>query len=119
MKFREYEAKQIFRDAGIPTPNSELITDAKEAAAALSRVAEKVVLKAQVDVGGRGKAGGILPATAETVDATAVELFGKQIKGLPVEKVLVEEALEILKANGEDAYVIGEIIEAEDKIILE
>ena len=95
MKFREYEAKQIFRDAGIPTPNSELITDAKEAAAALSRVAEKVVLKAQVDVGGRGKAGGILPATAETVDATAVELFGKQIKGLPVEKVLVEEALEI------------------------
>lgn len=95
MKFREYEAKQIFRDAGIPTPNSELIVSPDEAAAALSRVAEKVVLKAQVDVGGRGKAGGILPATAETVDATAKELFGKLIKGLPVEKVLVEEALEI------------------------
>ena len=85
----------IFRDAGIPTPNSELIVSAEEAAEALSRVAEKVVLKAQVDVGGRGKAGGILPATAETVDATAKELFGKLIKGLPVEKVLVEEALEI------------------------
>ncbi|HJJ61470.1 MAG TPA: ADP-forming succinate--CoA ligase subunit beta [Methanocorpusculum sp.] len=95
MKFREYEAKQIFRDAGIPTPNSELIVSAEEAAEALGRVAEKVVLKAQVDVGGRGKAGGILPATAETVDATAKELFGKLIKGLPVEKVLVEEALEI------------------------
>ena len=95
MKFREYEAKQIFRDAGIPVPNSELIEAAADAASALSRVAEKVVLKAQVDVGGRGKAGGILPATAETVDATAAELFGKQIKGLPVEKVLVEEALEI------------------------
>ena len=95
MKFREYEAKQIFRDAGIPTPNSELIVSAAEAAEALGRVAEKVVLKAQVDVGGRGKAGGILPATAETVDATAKELFGKLIKGLPVEKVLVEEALEI------------------------
>lgn len=95
MKFREYEAKQIFRDAGIPTPNSELIVSPEEAASALSRVAEKVVLKAQVDVGGRGKAGGILPATAETVDATAKELFGKLIKGLPVEKVLVEEALEI------------------------
>ncbi|HJJ68761.1 MAG TPA: ADP-forming succinate--CoA ligase subunit beta [Methanocorpusculum sp.] len=95
MKFREYEAKQIFRDAGIPTPNSELIVSAEEAAETLSRVAEKVVLKAQVDVGGRGKAGGILPATAETVDATAKELFGKLIKGLPVEKVLVEEALEI------------------------
>ncbi len=95
MKFREYEAKQIFRDAGIPTPNSELIVDAAEAAPALARVAEKVVLKAQVDVGGRGKAGGILPADASTVDATAKELFGKLIKGLPVEKVLVEEALEI------------------------
>ena len=95
MKFREYEAKQIFRDAGIPTPNSELIVSAEEAAEALGRVAEKVVLKAQVDVGGRGKAGGILPANAETVDATAKELFGKLIKGLPVEKVLVEEALEI------------------------
>ena len=95
MKFREYEAKQIFRDAGIPTPNSELIVSPAEAAEALGRVAEKVVLKAQVDVGGRGKAGGILPATAETVDATAKELFGKLIKGLPVEKVLVEEALEI------------------------
>ena len=95
MKFREYEAKQIFRDAGIPTPNSELIVSAEEAAETLSRVAEKVVLKAQVDVGGRGKAGGILPATAETVDATSKELFGKLIKGLPVEKVLVEEALEI------------------------
>ena len=95
MKFREYEAKQIFRDAGIPTPNSELIVSAEEAAEALGRVAEKVVLKAQVDVGGRGKAGGILPANTETVDATAKELFGKLIKGLPVEKVLVEEALEI------------------------
>ncbi|HJJ92149.1 MAG TPA: ADP-forming succinate--CoA ligase subunit beta [Methanocorpusculum sp.] len=95
MKFREYEAKQIFRDVGIPTPNSELIVSPAEAAEALGRVAEKVVLKAQVDVGGRGKAGGILPATAETVDATAKELFGKLIKGLPVEKVLVEEALEI------------------------
>ncbi len=95
MKFREYEAKQIFRDAGLPVPNSELIVSAEEAAPALARVAEKVVLKAQVDVGGRGKAGGILPADATTVDATAKELFGKQIKGLPVEMVLVEEALEI------------------------
>lgn len=95
MKFREYEAKQIFRDAGIPVPNSELIESPKMAAEALSRVAQNVVLKAQVDVGGRGKAGGILPATAETVDATATELFNKLIKGLAVEKVLVEEALEI------------------------
>ena len=95
MKFREYEAKQFFRDAGIPVPNSVLITKVEEAKEALKTVAEKVVLKAQVDVGGRGKAGGILPATAETVEATAKELFAKLIKGLPVEKILVEEALSI------------------------
>lgn len=95
MKFREYEAKQLFRNAGIPVPNSVLITKAEEAAAALKNVAEKVVLKAQVDVGGRGKAGGILPAIASSVDAVAHDLFNKTIKGLPVEKVLVEQALEI------------------------
>lgn len=95
MKFREYEAKQIFRDAGIPVPNSELISCAGEACAALTRVADHVVLKVQVDVGGRGKAGGILPATDANVADVARELFGKTIKGLPVEQVLVEEALEI------------------------
>ena len=96
MKFREYEAKQVFRDAGIPVPNSVLITSPNEAANALPKVAEKVVLKAQVDVGGRGKAGGILPANAENIDKVAADLFGKTIKGLKVEKILVEEALEIL-----------------------
>jgi len=95
MKFREYEAKQFFRDAGIPVPNSVLITSANDAESAIKQVAEKVVLKAQVDVGGRGKAGGILPATRSTVKTTATELFGKLIKGLPVEKILVEEALSI------------------------
>lgn len=95
MKFREYEAKQIFREAGIPTAKSVLITKPEEAKAAQSAVAEKVVLKAQVDVGGRGKAGGILPADASNVETIAKELFGKTIKGLPVEKVLVEEAITI------------------------
>lgn len=95
MKFREHEAKQIFREAGIPVPNSELISRAGEAAAAQARVADRVVLKAQVDVGGRGKAGGILPATDENIAEVAKELFGKTIKGLPVEQVLVEEALDI------------------------
>ena len=95
MKFREYEAKQIFREAGIPVPNSVLIVSPTEAKVALQKVAEKVVLKAQVDVGGRGKAGGILLANADNISQVAHDLFGKTIKGLPVEKVLVEEALEI------------------------
>ena len=95
MKFREYEAKQIFKAAGIPVPESVLITDAAQASDAAAMVAEKVVLKAQVDVGGRGKAGGILAAERGNVEAVARELFAKQIKGLAVEKILVEQALSI------------------------
>jgi len=95
MKFREYEAKQIFREAGIPVAKSVLITHPREAQSALKAVADKVVLKAQVDVGGRGKAGGILPADTKNIATVAEELFKKNIKGLPVEKVLVEEAITI------------------------
>ncbi|HJJ35879.1 MAG TPA: acetate--CoA ligase family protein, partial [Methanocorpusculum sp.] len=95
MKFREYEAKQIFRESGIPVAKSMLITQPADAPAALKAVGEKVVLKAQVDVGGRGKAGGILPADATNIATVAHDLFNKTIKGLPVEKVLVEEAITI------------------------
>lgn len=93
MKFREYEAKEILKNAGIPVPKSKLIVNSREAKDAC--VAEKVVLKAQVDVGGRGKAGGILPANKDNIEEVAKELFGKEIKGLSVEKILVEEALSI------------------------
>ncbi|MDO5844812.1 MAG: ADP-forming succinate--CoA ligase subunit beta [Methanocorpusculum sp.] len=93
MKFREYEAKQIFKDAGIPVAKSRLITKPEEAKDACA--ADKVVLKAQVDVGGRGKAGGILPADKNNIESVARELFAKKIKGLAVEKILVEEALDI------------------------
>jgi len=110
MKFREYEAKQFFRDSGIPVPNSVLITSANEAENAVKQVAGKVVLKAQVDVGGRGKAGGILPATLDTAKSTATELFGKLIKGLPVEKILVEEALSI-----QHEYYLGITIDRSKK----
>lgn len=95
MKFREYEAKQIFKAAGLPVPNSVLITKESEAKDACAKVSEKVVLKAQVDVGGRGKAGGILPAVPANVEAVAHDLFNKKIKGLAVEKILVEQALSI------------------------
>ncbi len=93
MKFREYEAKQIFRESGIPVAKSVLITRPEDAEVAQRSVADRVVLKAQVDVGGRGKAGGILSADASNVAAVAKNLFNKTIKGLPVEKVLVEEEI--------------------------
>lgn len=95
MKLREYESKQVFKSFGIPVPNSVLIANANEVRSACADIADNVVLKAQVDTGGRGKAGGILKSTSENAVDTAKELFGKKIKGLTVEKILVEEALDI------------------------
>lgn len=96
MKLREYEAKKVLQDSGIPIPYGVLIRSAGELPAHLGELGAKIVLKAQVDVGGRGKAGGILMADPGTAVATAEELFAKTIKGLPVKEVLAEQRLEIL-----------------------
>ena len=96
MKLREYEAKKILRDYGISVPAGFLIRTADELPAHLGELGEKIVIKAQVDAGGRGKAGGILMADPSTAVATARELFGKEIKGLLVKEILAEQRLEIL-----------------------
>ena len=95
MKLLEYEAKQIFSEYGIPVPKGALIRAPEEAAALLPETGGAVVLKAQVDVGGRGKAGGVLFADAKTAVDTARELFAREIKGIPVREVLIEERLAI------------------------
>ena len=95
MKLLEYEAKQIFSEYGIPVPKGALIRAPEEAAAHLPETGGAVVLKAQVDVGGRGKAGGVLFADAKTAVDTARELFAREIKGIPVREVLIEERLAI------------------------
>ena len=95
MKLLEYEAKEIFSEYGIPVPKGALIRAPEEAAAHLPETGGAVVLKAQVDVGGRGKAGGVLFADAKTAVDTARELFAREIKGIPVREVLIEERLAI------------------------
>jgi succinyl-CoA synthetase beta subunit len=95
MKLREYEAKNVLRDAGIPVPAGFLIKQADDLAVHLDALGEAIVLKAQVDAGGRGKAGGILMADKTTAVATARELFGKQVRGLPVHEILAEQKLDI------------------------
>lgn len=95
MKLLEYEAKQIFAEGGIPTPAHHLIDDPSAARDAADRLGGRVVLKAQVDVGGRGKAGGILRADAGNAPDVAEDLFSRTIKGVPVHSVLVEEELPI------------------------
>ena len=81
MKLREYEAKNVLREYGIPVPAGFLLTSAGDLALHLVELGDAFVLKAQVDVGGRGKAGGILMADKKTGTAIAEELFKKEIKG--------------------------------------
>jgi succinyl-CoA synthetase beta subunit len=95
MKLREYEAKNVIKEAGIPVPAGFLIRSAEELPAHLGALGDAFVLKAQVDVGGRGKAGGILMAGKADGLAVAKELFNKKIRGLPVKEVLAEQRLDI------------------------
>ncbi|MFX1520167.1 MAG: ADP-forming succinate--CoA ligase subunit beta [Promethearchaeota archaeon] len=98
MKLHEYEAKKIFAEYGVSVPKGEIASNADEVKAIADRLNRPVVVKSQVLVSGRGKAGGIKiaekPEEARTVSQS---LFGMNIKGLKVEKVLVEEKLNITK----------------------
>jgi len=95
MRLHEYQAKQVFADAGIPTPASELAATVDEAVAAAEEIGYPVAIKAQVHVGGRGKAGGILLADDESEAREAAEdILGMDLKGFTVERVLVEEAVD-------------------------
>lgn len=91
MMLHEHAAKEIFSKYGIPVPQSSLIVDAQEAKDLAGKLG-KVVLKAQVASGGRGKAGGILTAaTPQEAVQSARRILGMSIKGLRVKKLLVEE----------------------------
>ncbi|HOT94593.1 MAG TPA: succinyl-CoA synthetase subunit beta [Methanoregulaceae archaeon] len=94
MRLREYEGKRIFAEAGIPVPAGRIVRSVGELGD-LSCFGERVVLKAQVDVGGRGKAGGVVICPVHEAPARAAELFGRTIRGLPVTEILVEECLPI------------------------
>ena len=91
MMLDEHAAKDIFSKYGIPVPQSSMIEDAEDAKDCAMRLG-KVVLKAQVASGGRGKAGGILTAaTPQEAVQNARRILGMSIKGLRVKKLLVEE----------------------------
>ncbi len=93
MNIHEYQAKEIFRNHGIPIPPGGVATTPSEAEALARRYASTVVIKAQVHAGGRGKAGGVkLAKTPEETREVASKILGMQIKGLTVHKVLVTPA---------------------------
>jgi succinyl-CoA synthetase beta subunit len=100
----EYQAKELFNDYGIPTKASVVLDKAEHAADRIEEAGLKypVVLKAQVPIGGRGKAGGIRFANDPgNANAIATDLMFSQIRGMEVRQLLAEEAQEI----NEECYV--------------
>jgi succinyl-CoA synthetase beta subunit len=96
MKLHEYQSKQIFAEHGIPIPKGRVAMTAQEARSIAEELGGRAVIKSQVLVGGRGKAGGIrVVDSSEEAEEVATQLLGMEIKGLPVRKVLVDEAANI------------------------
>jgi succinyl-CoA synthetase beta subunit len=107
MKIHEYQAKQILARYHVPIPRGELAATPAEARSIAKAYGVPVVVKAQVLVGGRGKAGGVkLAATPNEAEAMAERILGLNIKGVTVRKVLVAEATDI----GKEIY-LGAILD--------
>ncbi len=96
MDIHEYQAKSIFRDHGLPVPPGEVASTPDRAGELAREYGGRVVVKAQVHAGGRGKAGGVklVDGPSEAREAAA-DILGMEIKGLEVRKVLVTPAVEI------------------------
>ncbi len=96
MKLHEYQSKRIFARYGVPIPEGDVASTATEARQIAQRLGGPVVVKSQVLVGGRGKAGGIKVAKdADEAEALADQILGMSIKGLTVDKVLIDQAADI------------------------
>ena len=120
MKIHEYQAKEIFKNYRIPVPEGAMVDKPAAAKKVAGKIGKKVVIKAQVHAGGRGKGGGIkLADTQDDVEARAEEIIGMTLvthqtgpDGKLVRKVLVEEALEV-----EKELYMGMVIDREKSCI--
>jgi succinyl-CoA synthetase beta subunit len=114
MKIHEYQAKEILARHGIPVNSGELATTPDEAEAIARKIGKMVVVKAQVLVGGRGKAGGVkLAKTPEEAREKAQQILGMDIKGITVQKVLIADAADIAQE-----YYLGAILDRGSKQIV-
>ena len=113
MKVHEYQGHELFRQYGVPVAEGALAETPDEAVAAAESLGLPVVIKAQVLVGGRGKAGGVKVAkTADEARALAGEILGLTIKSLPVEKVLVAKAV-----KPQQEYYLGLTVDRSTKAV--
>lgn len=103
MNIHEYQAKEILDRFGVPTPRAEVASTPAEAKEIASRIGGRVVVKAQVHAGGRGKVGGVrLVDSPEQAEEVAAALIGSRLvtkqtgaSGVPVDKVMIAETLDI------------------------
>ncbi len=114
MKIHEFQAKHLFRQYHIPVPRGEVATTPSEVEKIALELGDEVVVKAQVQAGGRGKAGGIRrAATPHEAREAAVALLGQRLithqtgpAGKPVEKVLVEQVIPL-----HDEFYVGIVVD--------
>jgi succinyl-CoA synthetase beta subunit len=111
MNLHEYQARDLLKKHGIPVPDGGVASTPEEVEKLARTIGRKVVIKAQVHTGGRGKAGGVkLADTPEEARKHASNILGMNIKGLTVQKVLVAPAEDIAS----EAYV-GIIVDRNSK----
>ncbi|MCX5386643.1 ADP-forming succinate--CoA ligase subunit beta [Streptomyces sp. NBC_00083] len=96
MDLYEHEARQLFKDHGVEVPDAAVAVSPREARAAAEALGGRVVVKAQVKTGGRGKAGGVkLAANAAAAELTARQMLGTDIKGHAVRAVMLAQPVDI------------------------
>ncbi len=111
MKIYEYQAHEIFSSHGIPTPPMEVADSAEKAEEIAKRFGRPVAVKAQVLVGGRGKAGGIkIARDPDQAHETASRILSSSLKGEPVREVLIQEALQI-----KEEYYLGITVDRSER----
>ncbi|HIQ40289.1 MAG TPA: ADP-forming succinate--CoA ligase subunit beta [Sulfurivirga caldicuralii] len=118
MNLHEYQAKQLFRDYGVPTPEGMVIESLRQLDSALNEVGLPCVIKAQIHAGARGKAGGVkLVNTADEAEVVAAQLMGSRLatpqtggRALPVNALLIEQTLPI-----EDELYLSLLIDRNSK----
>ncbi|HMI30974.1 MAG TPA: ADP-forming succinate--CoA ligase subunit beta, partial [Candidatus Limnocylindrales bacterium] len=111
MNLHEHQSKDLFRAAGIPVPPGEVASTVDQAVAAAARFGYPVVVKAQVLIGGRGKAGGVKVVRGqEELSREAGRILGMDIRGLRVSKVLITPSADIARE-----YYAGMVLDRRDE----
>lgn len=114
MDLFEYQARDLFAKHGVPVLDGEVIDTPEAARAAAERLGGRVVVKAQVKVGGRGKAGGVkLAADADDAVAKAGDILGMDIKGHTVHKVMLAQTADI-----KDEYYVSFLLDRTNRTFL-